>query len=73
MFQKPICKPDCPGRKPGCHGTCEAYKAWKEEFYKEKYKLNKAKKQQKAIDQVLYDNEYHKAVRRWNRDTTRGI
>lgn len=22
------CKPDCPGRNPACHGTCEKYKAW---------------------------------------------
>lgn len=22
------CKPDCPGRHPACHGTCEKYKAW---------------------------------------------
>lgn len=22
------CKPDCLGRRPACHGTCEKYKAW---------------------------------------------
>ena len=22
------CKPDCPGRRPACHGTCKKYKAW---------------------------------------------
>lgn len=30
------CKPDCPGRKPACHGSCEKYKAWKEQVRAEK-------------------------------------
>lgn len=30
------CKPDCPGRHPACHGTCEKYKAWAAQVKAEK-------------------------------------
>lgn len=26
----PPCVPDCPGRSPTCHTTCEAYKRYRE-------------------------------------------
>ena len=29
---------DCKKRKPGCHGTCDTYKQWKENLYKGKPK-----------------------------------
>lgn len=38
--EKPPCK-DCPDRVPGCHGSCDRYKEWKQRLDE----LNKARKE----------------------------
>lgn len=40
------CRKDCPGRQPGCHGSCEKYLA----FYAENRRRNAEKLDVAALD-----------------------
>ena len=57
MYKKPICDPKCPERHPGCHGSCNRFKDWKCEYYRDKTKQFKAKRKQRDIDGVLSKNK----------------
>lgn len=41
------CEPDCPGRKPGCHGRCKKYNDEREEHLRNKHKED--------VDKILDD------------------
>ena len=60
MYPKPVCKPECPKRKPGCHGTCKEYKDWRNLLWEEKRRMNKEKKMEQAIDQILHKERWDK-------------
>lgn len=47
--EKPPCK-DCPDRIPGCHGSCDRYKKWKE-------RLEEVNKARREYDRTRY-NKY---------------
>ena len=71
--KKTNCCYGCPDRTPGCHGSCEEYKAWRAEYDAQKaegmkiYELNYGLVAQRingikrATNRRLYRSKYRKA------------
>lgn len=54
MYKKPICEPQCPERRAGCHATCERYKEWRYQLLQDKDREIAGKNKERRLDQVLY-------------------